>query len=216
MAQAAINDETADEFEEHAGSELSQYASGYEATRDADVEDQREYRMVPRGTPCTLGIQGFELAKKGKAAIFTKISVDAPAEYADGSSNFSVRMSLNPVIGKKDDGTDKGSSGWDMTKKQLSWLYAAANQVSSAEGLAETVTCVLADFPHLDADDVPAFHAALVDNLNEKLRGSTFKTKGIGVDKGQPTGKTNADGQPDFYRDKQSFGVFDYPKAQTK
>jgi hypothetical protein len=210
MAQAAEQDE----FDEQAAATAA--LSGYHATKDRDVEDQREYRMVPRGTPATLGILGFELAQKGKAAIFAKLSVDAPVEYADGGSNFSIRLSLNPVVGTKEDGTEKAGSGWDMTVRELAYIYAAVNQCSAAEGKAETTDCVLTDFPHLDPDDVPAFHAALVDNLNEKLKGQQFKTKGIGIKVGGPTGKKKDDGTDDKYRDQQTVGTYDYPKAAKK
>lgn len=203
------------EQDEFAAAEAAQAeVSGYEATRNADVEDQREYRLVPKGTPCTLGIAGFTYAApKGnsKAAILCKIEVNEPEEYADGSSNFTARLSLNPVVS---DGANQ--SGWDMTVKQLSWMYAAVNQCSATEGKQEMVSCVLADFPNLDPDDVPAFHKALVDNANEKLKGQTFRTKGIGVNRGQENGKKKEDGTPDRYPDRQEFGTFDYPKAERK
>lgn len=214
MAPQVATDEQ-DEFEQAASAQ--DRMSGYEATRDADVEDQREYRMVPARTPCTLGIVGFELAtqrdtsKKFNPAIFAKISVEAPEEYADGSSNFNVRLSLNPVVGE-----GKQSSGWDMTVSQLSWLYAAVNQVSAQEGKAAMINEVLAEFPNLDADDEPALHAALVENANEQLKGKTFKTKGIGIKAGGPTGRKLPDGTDDRYRDQQTFGTLDYPKAARK
>lgn len=190
-----------DEFDEAAEAQAA--LSGYEATRDADVEDQREYRMVPRGTPSTLSVNGFELGTKGPAAIWVKISVEEPEEFADGSSNFNLRLSLNPVTGE-----GKKSSGWDMTVKQLAWLYAAAFQCSSQDGKQATIGGVLAEFPNMQPDDVPQFHAALVENLNEVLpKGTRFKTKGIGVDTGGDDGKGGK------YRDKQSCGTFDYPKS---
>jgi len=208
MAETQEVYEDDDEFS--AAEEAQAALSGYEATRTADAEDQREYRLIPAGTPCTLGIQGFTLQNpkpggKNKPAIAVKIEVNEPEEYADGSSNFTARLSLNPVVG---DGKQK--SGWDMLVSQLQWMYAAVNQVSAKEGKAEMIDCVLAEFPNLDPDDVPAFHAALVQNANEKLKGTTFKTKGIGVNKGQDNPKG---GQ---YPDRQEFGKFDYPKAEKK
>ena len=203
MAEFAREQEQ-DEFEEAQAAQAA--LSGYEATRDADVEDQREYRMVPRGTPATLSIGGFELSTKGKPAVWVKIGVEEPEEYADGSSNFNLRLSLNPVTGE-----GKGSSGWDMLVKQVSWMYAAAHQVSSAEGKREMIDTVLSEFPNLQPDDVPEFHAALVENFNEKLpKGSRFKTKGIGIDQGGDDGKGGK------YRDKQSCGTYDYPKSAKK
>lgn len=200
-----------DEFEEAAAA--ADFVSGYEATRDADVEDQREFRLVPSGTPCDLGLASFTYgAAKGnsKPAILVKVQVNSPAEYADGSSNFQSRLSLNPVVGKNEDGSDKKGSGWDMCVATLSYLYAAANQVSAREGKREMIDVVLAEFPNLDADDVPAFHAALVENANEKLKGATVKTKAIAIKKGgtNPKGGT--------YRDAQDFGTLDYPKAAKK
>jgi len=209
------NQEEADEYAEAEAAQQS--LSGYENTRTADVEDQREYRLIPAKTPCTLGIQGFTYypAKgKAKAAIGVKVEVNEPEQYADGSSNFTVRYSLNPVVGKNEDGSDKKFSGWDMTVSQLSWLFAAANQVTAREGKAEMIDCVLAEFPNIEQDDVPDFHEALVANANEKLKGSTFKTKGIGLDRGQATGKKDDDGNDIRYADKQSFGTFDYPKSK--
>lgn len=201
-----ISDSDVDEYAE--AEAAAAFVSGYEATRNADAVDQREYRLVPKGTACTLGVKGFEYqaAKgQGQAAILAKIEVLEPAEYADGSSNFTTRLSLNPVVG---DG--KKSSGWDMTVQQLSWMYASANQVQSTEGKQEMINCVLAEFPNLDVDDVPAFHAALVENANEKLKGSTFKVKSIGLDAGRDNPKGGK------YPDRQSFGTFDYPKAEKK
>lgn len=198
-----------DEFDDAAAA--ADFVSGYEATRDSDVEDQREYRMVPARTACDLGILGFTYAAaKGnsKPAILAKIAVNSPEEWADGSSNFTVRLSLNPVVGKNADGSDKQGSGWDMTVAQLSYLYAAANQVPAREGKREMIDCVLAEFPNLDADDVPAFHSALVDNANEKLKGATLKTKSIGIKKG------GSDGKGGTYRDQQEVGTLDYPKAK--
>lgn len=210
MAQTAT-----DEQDEFAAQEAAQQAvSGYEATRNADVEDQREYRLIPAKTPCLLGLASFTYAApKGnsKAAILVKVEVNEPEEYADGSSNFTARLSLNPVVSE-----GSNQSGWDMTVKQLSWMYAAVNQCPAAEGKAEMVSSVLAEFPNLDPDDVPAFHKALVDNANAKLKGTTFRTKSIGINKGQENGKTNADGTKDRYPDRQEFGTFDYPKAERK
>lgn len=204
-----------DEFEQ--GNAAAALLSGYEATRDADVEDQREYRMIPANTPCTLGVAGFTYnAAQGqrKANIAVKIEVNEPEQYADGSSNFTQRFSLNAVVGKNADGSDKKQSGWDMTVQQLSWLYAAVNQCDAKEGKREMIDCVFAEFPNLDAEDIPVFHQALVANANEKLRGTTFKTKGIGVEKGQEiAGKKNDDGTPARYPDKQVIGKYDYPKA---
>ena len=212
---AAVQEEHyEDEFSE---AEAAQAAlSGYENTRTADVEDQREYRLVPAKTPCTLGVQSVTLQlpkpnTKQKPAIAIKVEVNEPADYADGASNFIVRLSLNPVVG---DG--KKSSGWDMTVAQLSYLYAAINQCTAQEGKAEMINCVLADFPNLEPDDVPAFHSALVANAAEKLVGGRFKVKAIGVDRGQPTGNKNEDGTDERYPDRQSFGTFDYPKAEKK
>lgn len=200
-----------DEADEYADAEAAQAAlSGYENTRTADVEDQREYRLVPAKTPCTIGIAGFTYAPakgQAKAAILVKNEVNEPEQYSDGSSNFTVRLSLNPVVGKNEDGSDKKSSGWDMTVQQLSYLYASVNQCSAREGKKEMIDCVLADFPNLEPDDVPAFHVALVENANEKLKGQTFKTKAIGIDKGR------SDGKGGTYQDRQSWGTFDYPKA---
>lgn len=201
--------EAHEEDDEFAEAQAAQNAlSGYEATRTADIEDQREYRLVPKGTPCTLAISKFDYQPaKGTAlaAIIAKTVIQAPDEFSDGSSNFTARLSLNPVVG---DG--KQSSGWDMTVKQLSYMYAAANQCPAAEGKAEMIDCVLQEFPNLDTDDVPAFHAALVANANEKLQNAHFKTKGIGIDAGRDNPKGGK------YQDRQSFGTFDYPKAEKK
>lgn len=209
MAQAQ---EQYEEDEFSAQDAAQAYANSYAKTAEADAEDQREYRIIPKGTECTLGVANFKyVAAVGKAAprIEVKIEVNEPEEYADGSSNFTARLSLNPVLGKNPDGSDKKRSGWDMTVDTLQWLYAAANQCTAQEGKQAMVLDVLADFPNLDPDDVPAFHNALVDNANEKLKGSTFKTK-IGVQKGgdNPKGGT--------YPDRQEFGNFQYPKASKK
>lgn len=195
-----------DEYEEQAAA--ADALSGYEATRNAVVEDQREARMVPARTPCTLGILGFNLSQKGKPTIFAKISVNEPEEYADGFSNFNRRLSLNAVVGTNEDGTEKQGSGWDMTVKELSYMFAAVNQTSAQEGKAEMIDCVLAEFSPLEPEDVPAFHQALVDNANEKLKGRTFKTKAIGIKVGGPDGKGGK------YRDEQTCGTFDYPKKK--
>lgn len=212
MSQVAQDMEQDDEFAE--AEAAAKAVSGYEATAEKDVEDQREFRRIPRGTPCTLAIGGFSLADKGKAAILAKFIVVEPKEYADGGSNFTIRMSLNAVPGKKEDGTEKRSTGFDMTSDQLSWLYAAVHQTPASEGKQAMIRDVLTEFSPLEADDVPAFHAALVENANTQLpKGSTFKVKGIGIDKGQPTGKTDDEGRPTFYDDRQSLGVLDYPKA---
>lgn len=213
----ALTQEQIDQDEFAEAEEAQAALSGYEAARSADVEDQREYRLVPVKTPCTLGILGFTLAapkpgSKGKAAIVVKCEVNAPEAYADGSSNFSVRLSLNPIVGE-----GKSSSGWDMTVKNLSWLFAAVNQVSAREGKAAMVGSVLQEFPNLDPDDVPAFHQHLVDNANVELKGQTFKTKGIGIDRGQDiAGKLNDDGSQSRYPDRQSFGTLDYPRTEKK
>lgn len=196
-----------DEFDEAAEAQAA--LSGYEATCEADVEDPREYRMVPRGTPCTLIVQGFELSSKGKPAIWAKIGVVEPEEFADGSSTFNLRLSLNPQIGTKEDGTDKKGSGFTMTANQLSWIYASANQCSSTEAKQVMIKDVFAEFPNMSPDDAPFFHAALVENANEELpKGTAFKTKGIGIDVGGDDGKGGK------YRDKQALGAVDYPRSK--
>lgn len=210
-AQEALSQEEQDEYAEAAAAQDA--LSGYENTRTADVEDQREYRLIPAKTACELGVAGFEyLPAKGQsaAALTCKIEVVAPEEYADGSSNFRARFSLNPVVGKNPDGSSKKRSGWDMTVDQLSYIYASVNQCSAREGKAEMIDCVLAEFPNLTPDDVVAFHVALTENANEKLKGRTFKTKGIGIQRG---GENPKGGQ---YPDRQEFGTFDYPKASKK
>lgn len=209
MAQAQ---EQYEEDEFSAQDAAQAYASAYAKTAEADAEDQREYRLIPSGTECVLGIAGFKyVAAVGKAAarIEVKCEVNEPEAYADGASNFTTRLSLNPVLGKNEDGSDKKRSGWDMTVDTLQYMFAAVNQVSAQEGKQAMVLDVLADFPNLDPDDVLAFHNALVDNANEKLRGTTFRTK-VGVQKGG----TNPKGGN--YPDRQEFGKFDYPKANKK
>lgn len=210
MAQTA----QVDEFEEAATQQDGM--SGYEALRNADVEDQREYRLIPNGTPCTLGVVNVSLGlpkpgTAGKPALLIKTEVLEPKEYADGSSNFTVRLSLNATVNP-----GKESSGLDMTVKILSWLYAGCHQTSSREGKAAMFDSVLQNFPNITQDDVPAFHAALVSNANEQLKGQTFRTKKIGVDIGKPNGKVGDDGVEGKYLDKQSYGIIDYPKSARK
>lgn len=208
MAQEAYDNQE-DEFD--AADAAAAILSGYEHTRTADAVDQREYRIVPKGTACLLGFAGFQYqAAKGKsaAAILAKIDVLEPAEYADGSSNFLIRMSLNPVVGKNEDGSDKKGSGWDMTANQLAWFFAAVEQVSSAEGKKAMIDEVFAEFPNLEIDEVPEFHQALVENANEKLKGRSARTKSIGIDKGR------SDGKGGTYQDRQSVGTLDYPKSK--
>lgn len=219
MSRSNVAESGVDEFAEAA--ESQNYMSGYFATADEPVEDQREYRLIPKGTPATLGIQGFELdlgrENKGKPRIAIKCEVIEPEEYADGSSNFTVRLSLNPVRapGKK-------QSGWDMTRRQLAWLYASAKNVSAAEGTDEMLTCVISDFTGATKDDERAFHLALVENANEKLKGAHARVSAIGVDVGQavigPDGQPviNDDGTPRRFADRQSFGTFIYPKGERK
>lgn len=198
-----------DEFEAAASAE--DYVSGYLGSATSEAQDQREYRLIPKGVACKLGIVGFELDTgrdgKAKPRIAIKVEVHEPAEYADGSSNFTVRSSLNPVVAQ-----GKKQSGWNMTESLLGWLYAAANQVSSDEGKEEMVRCVVRDFADMTKDDVPAFHLALVENANEKLKGSIVSTKAIGIDVGQAI--KDKPGQK--YADKQSFGTLDYPKSNKK
>lgn len=198
-----------DEFEAAASAE--DYVSGYLGSATSEARDQREFRLIPKGTPATIGLVKFELETpkggKGKPRIAIKTEIHAPAEYADGSSNFVARLSLNPVVGE-----GKKSSGWNMTEDILAWLYASANQCSSAEGKEEMVQCVVRDFAEMTLDDVPAFQLALVENANEKLAGKIVKTKSIGVEVGQ-----EIPGKPgQRYADKQSFGTLDYPKSSKK
>lgn len=133
-----------DEFE--AAASASAAVSGYEATRGAPVEDQREYVIVPRNTPVTLKVLGFELSTQNpnKPAIIARFAVEAPEQYANGSSNFSAFLSLNSTIG---DG--KKSSGWIMTVQQLSWMFAAANQCPSSKGKEVMIDAVLGEFPNI-------------------------------------------------------------------
>lgn len=208
-----------DEFESAASAE--EYVAGYFATKAGEVEDQREYRVIPKGTPGKFGIKSFTLdtGKDGKGApkIAVAVEIHEPEAYADGSSNFTVRLSLNPVVG-----AGKKSSGWDMTQKQLSWLYAAAKQCTSAEGHIAMIDAVRQDFQGMTMDDVPAFQLALVENANEQLKGAVVPTKAFGIDVGQPVrtpdGKTvtNDDGSVRKYGDRQSWGVLDYPKSAKK
>jgi hypothetical protein len=191
-----------DEFD--AAAEAAVAVSGYEATLLMPAQDQREYTLVPRNTLCTLKILGFELATQNpaKPAIICRLGVDAPEQYANGASTFSTFLSLNSTIGE-----GKKSSGWIMTVMQLAWLYAGAEQVTSDEGKEKMVNAVLRQFPHIELEDYPAFHAMLVQNANELLKGATFKTK-IGVQ----LGKQKPD-STEKYPDKQTLGTIDYPKA---
>lgn len=205
-----------DEYEAAASGE--EYVAGYFATADGQVEDQREYRFIPKGTPGKFGIKSFSLdtGKDGKSApkIAVAVEIHEPKEYADGASNFTARLSLNPVVA-----AGKKGSGWDMTEKVLSWLYAAAKQVTSAEGHEAMIASVRRDFQGMTKDDVPAFQLALVENANEQLKGAIVPTKAFGLDVGQvvrgPNGQpvVNDDGTVRKYGDRQSFGQLDYPKT---
>jgi hypothetical protein len=198
-----------DEFD--AAAEAAVAVSGYEATRGAPVEDQREYTLVPRNTPCTLKVLGFELATQNpaKPAIICRLGVTDPGKFSNGASTFSIFLSLNATIGE-----GKKSSGWIMTVQQLSWMYAAANQVASAEGKAKLIDAVLDEFPNLELEDYPAFHAMLVQNANEQLKGATFKTKiGVQLGKVKPGQEGKLPADQEKYPDKQTIGQLDYPRS---
>lgn len=204
----------------HANAEHDEFAaaedavnemSGYEATRGVPVEDQRQYVLVPRGTLVTLKVLGFEMATQNpsKPSIIARFQVVAPEKFANGSSTFSSFLSLNSVIGE-----GKQSSGWLMTKAQLSWIYAAANQVNSAEGCRKMVDLVMNEFPNISADDKPSFYALLVSNANDQLANATFDTKiGVQFGKAKPGQDHLPASEQEKYPDKQTLGELVYPRT---
>jgi len=193
----------ADEFDEQAAA--ADATSGYEHTRDADVEDQREFRPIPVGTECVFDVVGFELNTKKNPYIFAKVAVQSPEEYADGSSDFGLRMSLNPVVGE-----GKKGSGWTFTRDRLVWMFAAVNQCDTATAKRELLDPVYEQFPTIGPDEVGAFREALVSRLNETMKGQSFPATA-----GEEKATLNEDGTVK-YRAKATIGKFIYPKAVKK
>lgn len=175
--------------------------SGY-ASMDGqgDVADPREHRRIPIGTACTLGILGFDLNLKKPTDPYLWVDYEcvSPAEYADESTKFGVRMGLSNVIspGAK-------VSQWGVTSDQLYWLAAAV--ITKSTGTPVTLSDpAVKDFfrdayapfrdTGINADNREEFFAGLVALCNAKLKGETFDTA-IGIKKG-----TNG------YSDRQTIG----------
>jgi hypothetical protein len=198
-----------DEFEQQAAADAA--IGGYEGTRNAPVEDQREYRPIPVGTECIFDVVSFDLNTKKNPYIFAKLAVQVPEAYADGSSDFGIRMSLNPVVGKNEDGRDKRGSGWTFTRDRLTWMFAAVNQCDAATAKRELLDPVYEQFPSgIGTDDVAAFREALVAQLNEALKGRSFPATA-----GEEPAQLNKDGSVQ-YRARATIQKFSYPKAQAK
>lgn len=210
-----VPQEAQDEFEEQAAA--AEATSGYEGSRDADIEDQREYRLIPRDTACVLQVTKFELAAKGSPCILAKVEIVSPEDFADGASNFTKRIYIDAAVkeGKK-------GSAWDMAKRDLSYIYAAITQQEATPAWKELSDPVYEAIGSIGPDEVQAFREALVERLNEVCVEEAFE---VVIGQEAATFETDAkgqvvmdeDGQPKVkYRAKQSFGKFNYPKAAKK
>lgn len=202
MAQPA---EEFDEFDEQATAAES---GSYDATRNAPVEDQREFRRMPKGTVALLGVTALSLGvsnQKKSPFIRVKFEVNGPAEYADGSANFGVDFYLSPKIGQ-----GAKESAWTVTRKQLSYIYAGIHQCSAQEAAEALFSPVFAQFPEGTIGREDEFRAALLDHLTAELKGGTFTTA-VGI---QPARKDKETGRE--FSERQTLGTIAYQKAATK
>lgn len=183
--------------------------SGYEAAgKLGDIDDVPVRTIIAEGTKVTLGIAGFQLydRKKGSECIALSLEVTAPAEYVGDETNFKPRLWLKTA---RNEGSN--SSAWDVSTRQIGRMVAAVHQLPVKDPRVKDFL----DPAFLAVKDITdraakrkSFYAALVELLNDELKGKTFETD-IGVDEAKTVNGRK-------YKRRQSIGRTYYPGRREK
>jgi hypothetical protein len=183
---------------------LDEFA-GYEAAgKLGDIDDAPKRTIIAEGTLVTLGIAGFKLfdRKKGSECISLSLEVVAPQEFVGDETNFRPRFYLKTQV--KEGST---RSAWQVSASQIGRMVCGVYQ----KGPKDPAVANFLDPAFLAVAGIEdriekkvAFHAALVDLLNEELKGKTFSTK-IGIDPAKGV-----------YKRRQSIGYVQYPGCRDK
>lgn len=169
----------------------------YEKTgKLGDADDQADRRVIEEGTRVTLGVMGFALITKNNRVLF-KFEVVAPQEFVGSETNFRESNGLDTKTFESGDG-----SPWLITKNTIARIVAAVYH----KPLKDAAVNDFLDPAYLAVQTIKdplekrrKFYVALVNLLNEELKGKTFQTY-LGVQAAQ--GK---------YKAQQRIGAPQYP-----